>query len=61
MNQGKDTTRPLDAASVLERVALARRLVALAAERLRQGTVDLDVVRTGLTELEAELARGVTS
>ena len=64
MAKGNDTTRapavggtePLDAAEVQHRIELARRLVALAAEQTRQSLLNLDLARTGLAEIETDLA-----
>jgi len=62
---GKNSTRapartvagdPLDAADVLHRVELARRLLALAASQHHQSKLNLDLAAVGLAELEVDLA-----
>ncbi len=52
----------LDAASILQRVDLARRLLALAVEQSRQAALNTGLAQVGLAELIADLDRlGVKS
>ena len=51
---------PRAAVDLAESAALARRLIALAAEQTRQALINLDLAKTGLAELEVDLAsRGI--
>ncbi len=59
----KNTTRaPIAKAELLERVALAMRLLALAADRANQAQLNVDLAKVGLAELLVDLEQlGVAS
>lgn len=56
------TRSPLSASDIQDRVDLARRLIALAAEQQRQAALNTDLARVGLAELITDLeSQGVRS
>ena len=59
----KNTTRaPIAKAELLERVALAMRLLALASDRAHQAQLNVDLAKVGLAELLVDLEQlGVAS
>lgn len=59
----QNTTRaPIAKAELLERVALASRLLALASDRAHQAQVNVDLAKVGLAELLVDLEQlGVAS
>ena len=70
MAKGKDTTpapaskarAPIAKADLLDRVALAMRLISLASEQTRQAQLNADLAKVGLAELIVDLeAVGVAS
>jgi hypothetical protein len=58
MAHGKSVSgEPLEAADVLQRIELARRLLALAASQHHQSKLNLDLATVGLAELEVDLSQ----
>lgn len=55
-SKGTRVAEPRSAVEIAEGIALARRLISLACEQVRQSQINLDLAKVGLAELETELA-----